>query len=299
MAVEETTLLDSSLKSKYESLLKPLNNRVFYTCKIIHCGDYVQLYYFDNLKSKIDKDNFIDSKEEKKHKVNKIIKSIDEIDTENLYKKENKDNLKSILLSNAFRSNFNCQRICKANADIWESFITLTFKENLKDISIANKKFNYFVSNVRKKKKDFKYIAVPEFQKRGAVHYHLLSNLSKEDTDIIIKQKNTEESDNFYDVKYWNKGFSAVDFIKSDYKKIFSYISKYMTKDIDNRLFGKKRYFFSLNLNQPKTDYLNLDNPKDFDYFLDLTSGSNIEYQSEYIDNYTKNTIKFMEIKKN
>ena len=72
-----------------------------------------------------------------------------------------------------------------------------------------------------------------------------------------------------------------------------------MTKDIDNRLFGKKRYFFSLNLNQPKIDYLNLDNPKDFDYFLDLTSENNIEYQSEYIDNYTKNTIKFMEIKKN
>lgn len=299
MAVEETTLLDSSLKSKYESLLKPLNNRVFYNCKIIHCGDYVQLYFFDNIKSKIDKDNFGETKEEKNYKVSKIIKSIDEIDTENLYKKENKDTLKSILLSNAYRSNFNCQRICKANADIWESFITLTFKENLKDISIANKKFNSFVSNVRKKKKDFKYIAVPEFQKRGAVHYHLLSNLSKDDTDIIIKQKNTKESDNFYDVKYWNKGFSAVDFIKNDYKKIFSYISKYMTKDIDNRLFGKKRYFFSLNLNQPKIDYLNLDNPKDFDYFLDLTSENNIEYQSEYIDNYTKNTIKFMEIKKN
>lgn len=299
MAVEETTLLDSSLKSKYESLLKPLNNRVFYNCKIIHCGDYIQLYFFDEFRSKIDKENFNETKEEKNYKVNKIIKSIDEIDTDNLYKKENKNSLKSILLSNAYRSNFNCQRICKANADIWESFITLTFKENLTDISIANKKFNSFVSNVRKKKKDFKYIAVPEFQKRGAVHYHLLSNLTKDDSDIIIKQKNSKENDNFYDVKYWNKGFSAVDFIKNDYKKIFSYISKYMTKDIDNRLFGKKRYFFSLNLNQPKTDYLNLDNEKDFNYFLDLTKKNNVEFQSEYIDNYTKNIIKFIELKKN
>ena len=299
MAVEETTLLDSSLKSKYESLLKPLNNRVFYNCKIIHCGGYIQLYFFDEFRSKIDKENFNETKEEKNYKVNKIIKSIDEIDTDNLYKKENKNSLKSILLSNAYRSNFNCQRICKANADIWESFITLTFKENLTDISIANKKFNSFVSNVRKKKKDFKYIAVPEFQKRGAVHYHLLSNLTKDDSDIIIKQKNSKENDNFYDIKYWNKGFSAVDFIKNDYKKIFSYISKYMTKDIDNRLFGKKRYFFSLNLNQPKTDYLNLDNEKDFNYFLDLTKKNNVEFQSEYIDNYTKNIIKFIELKKN
>ena len=287
MATRETTLLDSSLKSKYESLLKPLNTRVIYNCKIIHCGDYTQLYFYDSIKSKnvADKDK-------------PIIKSIDEIDTENLYKKENKNELKTIMVSNAYRSNFNCQRICKANADVWESFITLTFKENLKDVSIANKKFNAFVSNVRKKKPDFMYIAVPEFQKRGAVHYHLLSNLSKEDTDIIIKQKNTKESDNFYDVKYWNKGFSAVDFIKSDYKKIFSYISKYMTKDIDNRLFGKKRYFFSQNLNQPKTDYLNLDNPKDFEYFMYLTQNNNVEYESEYEDIYTKNTIKFMELKK-
>lgn len=288
MATRETTLLDSSLKSKYESLLKPLNTRVIYNCKIIHCGDYTQLYFYDSIKSKnvADKDK-------------PIIKSIDEIDTENLYKKENKNELKTIMVSNAYRSNFNCQRICKANADVWESFITLTFKENLKDVSIANKKFNAFVSNVRKKKPDFMYIAVPEFQKRGAVHYHLLSNLSKEDTDIIIKQKNTKESDNFYDVKYWNKGFSAVDFIKSDYKKIFSYISKYMTKDIDNRLFGKKRYFFSQNLNQPKTDYLNLDNPKDFEYFMYLTQNNNVEYESEFEDIYTKNTIKFMELKKN
>lgn len=287
MATRETTLLDSSLKSKYESLLKPLNSRVIYNCKIIHCGDYTQVYFYDNIKSKnvAEKDK-------------PIIKSIDEIDTENLYKKENKNELKTIMVSNAYRSNFNCQRICKANADVWESFITLTFKENLKDVSIANKKFNAFVSNVRKKKKDFMYIAVPEFQKRGAVHYHLLSNLSKTDTDIIIKQKGTKESDNFYDVKYWNKGFSAVDFIKNDYKKIFSYISKYMTKDIDNRLFGKKRYFFSQNLNQPKIDYLNLDNEKDFEYFMYLTQKSNIEYESEYEDIYTKNTIKFLELKK-
>lgn len=287
MATRETTLLDSSLKSKYGELLKPINSRQIYNCKVIHCGDYTQLYFYDEIKSKKagDKDK-------------PIFKSIDEIDTENLVKKENCNELKSILVSNAYRSNFNCQRICKANADEWESFITLTFKENLKDISIANKKFNAFVSNVRKKKRDFKYIAVPEFQKRGAVHYHLLSNLSKEDTDIIVKQKGSKDSDNFFDVKYWNKGFSAVDFIKSDYKKIFSYISKYMTKDIDNRLFGKKRYFFSQNLHQPKTSYLNLDDPKDFEYFIYLTQNNNVEYESEYLDNYTKNKIKFLELKK-
>ena len=34
---------------------------------------------------------------------------------------------------------------------------------------------------------------------------------------------------------------------------IIGYLSKYMTKDIDNRLFGKRRYLYSQNLVKPKT----------------------------------------------
>lgn len=218
---------------------------------------------------------------------------------DNLYKESRVDQPKTILLSNAIRSNLNCQRIAKTNRKEWESFITLTFAENITDIRIANQMFNAWRTNIKKLKPNFKYLAVPEFQKRGAVHYHILSNLGLEDKDIILKQqiktgKAVKYSD-LYDVKYWTKGFARVDFIKNDYKKIYSYICKYMTKDIDNKLFGKKRYFYSQNLDRPFETYLNLSNEKDFDYFMNILKGANIEYKSVYEDVYTKQTIEFIE----
>lgn len=285
----ETSLLDSSLKSKYKSMLKPCNLRVLYNCKVVKCGDYIQVYFFDKIKTK--------SNDDLKEKTF----NIKSIDTDNLSKVPSNEP-KSILLSNAIRSNLACQRIAKTNRDSWESFITLTFAENITDISKANKMFNSWVSNIRKLKPNFKYLAVPEFQKRGAVHYHILSNLGLSDKDIILEQQikkgKAVNCDTLYDVKFWKKGYVRVDFIKGDYKKIYSYICKYMTKDIDNKLFGKKRYFFSQNLKKPTIEFLNLSNNRDFEYFKSLMKDKNLEYQSTYEDIYTKTTIEFKELLK-
>lgn len=291
--VNETTetkslLLDSSLISKY----KDVESRVVYDVKIVHCGDTYQIYKFDKTRSKENKrDRDISPKV-----------SIKDIDTDNLYKPDRVEEVKPILLSNAIRSNLNCQRIAKANRDNWESFITLTFKENITDIVYANKIFNAWVSNVRKLKKDFKYIAVPEFQKRGAVHYHILSNLGKEDTNIVTPQKErtekTKDLTTLFDVKYWSRGFARVDFIKGDYKKIYSYICKYMTKDIDDKLFGKHRYFNSQNLNKPREEFLDLSNERDLKHFNDIMNSSSIDYSSQYKDIYTDSNIEFLEVVK-
>lgn len=291
--VNETTetkslLLDSSLISKY----KDVESRVVYDVKIVHCGDTYQIYKFDKTRSKENKrDRDISPKV-----------SIKDIDTDNLYKPDRVEEVKPILLSNAIRSNLNCQRIAKANRDNWESFITLTFKENITDIVYANKIFNAWVSNVRKLKKDFKYIAVPEFQKRGAVHYHILSNLGKEDTNIVTPQKErtekTKDLTTLFDVKYWSRGFARVDFIKGDYKKIYSYICKYMTKDIDDKLFGKHRYFNSQNLNKPREEFLDLSNERDLKHFNDIMNSSSIDYSSTYKDIYTDSDIQFLEVVK-
>lgn len=281
-------LLDSSLISKYEDV----ERRIIYDVKIIHCGDTYQIYKFDQTRSKENKRD--------RDILPKV--SIKDIDTDNLYKPDRVEEVKPILLSNAIRSNLNCQRIAKANRDNWESFITLTFKENITDIAYANKIFNSWVSNVRKLKKDFKYIAVPEFQKRGAVHYHILSNLGKEDTNIVIPQKErtekTKDLTTLFDVKYWSRGFARVDFIKGDYKKIYSYICKYMTKDIDDKLFGKHRYFNSQNLNKPREEFLDLSNENDLKHFNDIINNSSIDYSSQYKDIYTDSNIEFLEVVK-
>lgn len=89
--------------------------------------------------------------------------------------------------------------------EYFKTFITLTFGENISNIKKANKCFNIWRTRIKKEYNNFKYVCVPEYQKRGAVHFHILSNL-KLNSSIVYKQK---DKDNMYDIKYWNKGFSS------------------------------------------------------------------------------------------
>ena len=51
-------------------------------------------------------------------------------------------------------------------------FMTLTFKDNIRDRKLAEKRFHSFEIHILSKL-GVEYIAVPERQKRGAIHYHL------------------------------------------------------------------------------------------------------------------------------
>lgn len=283
MRAHARILFNSSLKSEYFKKFITTTKLEFYNIKIIRCGNYIQVYKFSDIKSKTNKNLSILDGLNVKH-----------VDTDNLFRNKREINSsKTILVSNAKRSHLSCQRLCKANSDSWKTFITLTIADNITDLKDANSRFHNWTSNIRKLKKDFKYIAVPEFQKRGAVHYHVLSNLDLEDKKIIYEQKikkgNAKKCDHIFDVKYWPHGYVRVDFIKNDDKKIYSYICKYMTKDIDTKLFGKKRYFFSQNLDKPEEEFLNLSNDKDYNYFLNLLQDKKIQYKNSYKDKYLCN----------
>lgn len=51
-------------------------------------------------------------------------------------------------------------------------FMTLTFKQNIRSRKVAEKRFHSFATHVLPQLAD-EYIAVPERQERGAIHYHL------------------------------------------------------------------------------------------------------------------------------
>ncbi|MGM9458151.1 rolling circle replication-associated protein, partial [Lacticaseibacillus rhamnosus] len=69
------------------------------------------------------------------------------------------------------------RRLVLANFDAGSKFVTFTFAENVKDIDQANREWKKFVQRLRRRYGDFKYLSVIEFQKRGAVHYHMISDL--------------------------------------------------------------------------------------------------------------------------
>jgi len=113
-------------------------------------------------------------------------------------------------------------------------FLTLTFTENIQSLEKANYKFRQFI-----KRFDYKlgyklrYVSVPEFQERGAVHYHLIifniPFIKGQDIEKIWAYGKT-------DIKLVNRGTGA-----------FNYIVKYLNKSFkDARYKGKKRYFYSL-----------------------------------------------------
>lgn len=133
-------------------------------------------------------------------------------------------------------------------------FVTLTFKENITALKDANAEFTKFNKRLsyqlyKLKKNVLKYIAVPEFQSRGAIHYHVLYfNLPYIDFKAL--------SD------IWGKGYLWVESTKDGIKDYALYIAKYINKTnsigesnfilySEKGLLNEKRYFCSAGLIRP------------------------------------------------
>lgn len=137
---------------------------------------------------------------------------------------------------NIVRTQTQIRRLVNSNQD-FTKFVTLTFAENLQDIKIANRHFNKFIMRLKYQYFDLKYLAIIEFQKRGAVHYHFLCNLP------YVKNYKLSE--------IWGNGFVKINKIKN-VTNLGAYVCKYLRKDMNNKkMFRKKKYFFSKNLEQP------------------------------------------------
>ncbi|MCX6755182.1 MAG: hypothetical protein NT068_01390 [Candidatus Nomurabacteria bacterium] len=154
------------------------------------------------------------------------------------------------------RAGSNLRRLINCNAYRWikpdkpkpylPTFITFTFKEEVKDFKIANPIFTAFIRRLNyeltgSEKSFLRYVAVPEFQDKnrgGVIHYHVVFFNLKH----IWKDKLKE---------IWGQGIIDITKIKH-VTNVGAYISKYMSKDFDDtRLDGHKRYFPSRGLKRP------------------------------------------------
>lgn len=165
--------------------------------------------------------------------------------------------------TSSHRAREKVRRLINANfSDLKHTkFTTHTFRdgvlENVWDVSEANPLWKKFVMRLKhwlKKnyKTDFqlKYVTVIEFQDkngRGAVHYHMISNLPYIDQDILQG--------------IWKHGWVGINSLQGKYREsgkdvdnVGAYVVKYMTKNAqDPRLRGQKSYLCSKGLHQPTT----------------------------------------------
>lgn len=195
-----------------------MSETLWYNTKVIVYGDFYEIYKYQK--------NIL-----KKQK------------TKMITKKRTREGSRSSFSLNRTRNTV--RRLVSANFTNKSTFITLTFAENMQDIAQANRRFRLFTRRLRHYIRsqgeypvdNFKYLAVIEFQKRGAIHYHIICTLP------YISQKIMHIC--------WPYGFFKINKTRH-IKNIGAYVSKYLYKESsDQRLRGAKAYFCSTNLIRP------------------------------------------------
>lgn len=230
----------------------------YYDCKVVISGNIIEIYRYDRgiFKGFINENGragngFVDDEKRSKNREVSLV-----------------------------RARRDLRRIVNANIEQWGDdvtckFVTLTFRDNVTDLDMANYEFKKFIKRLNyevydKKCSYLKYTVVPEFQQRGAVHYHVIFyNLPYIKADVIEQ--------------VWGNGFIKINKI-DDIDNVGAYICKYLTKDNnDDRLKGRKCYFNSRGLKKPREIYLDYD---DLERVKKSLPGQAMTYKGEFNNEY-------------
>ena len=153
-----------------------------------------------------------------------------------------------------------------ARSNMWDWFITLTFDRTRTDSSEYDtivKRLKIFLNNIQKRKcPDMKYLIVPELH-ADKEHYHFHGLLANADgMHFVYSGRDDKAGEPIYNVKDWTWGFTTATRIK-DSGRASSYITKYITKDNENILKEKNRYYCSRNIDRADAE-LFLKDEEDF-----------------------------------
>lgn len=141
-----------------------------------------------------------------------------------------------------------------AKSNDWEWFFTLTFndkKVNAYDYDETTKKLSMWLNRMRKICPSMKYLLVPEpHPTSGRWHFHgLFANV--ENMEFVDSGHRDKYGRTIYDVGKYRFGWSEATKI-DDVNKASGYITKYITKEVFQVTYNKKRYWASRNLNEPQ-----------------------------------------------
>lgn len=170
-------------------------------------------------------------------------------------------------VDNVYRAKRSFQRLVRSNFRPVEqpALLTLTMFETL-SVAHAYAALTVFFGRLRALAgAGFRYIAVPEFQKRGSVHFHILI--------WGLPKKYAKRERSYRTLQHlWQRGF--VDCVQTDGSpKLVGYLTKYMSKAMfDQRLFGAKAYSASRNALRPLLFRLDEEFDDVADYFLPVSN---------------------------
>lgn len=131
-------------------------------------------------------------------------------------------------------------RLLALSTDDWKFFCTFTFSTlevgNRYDYDNVCYYMQEYLSSLRSKYPDIKYIVVPELHKDGAIHFHGIFNK----LDVVYAGF-FHHQHVYHDVSF-TYGFTDITYIR-DVVRVSHYITKYITKSFCAVSFSKKRYW--------------------------------------------------------
>jgi len=161
--------------------------------------------------------------------------------------------------STPYRSTRSIKRASRAFFDLVEhnlylhedlpNLLTLTYHdeyENYPELDVAYKHLQAFYTRVKKTvAPNLTYLSVPEWQKRGAVHFHCLvwglgKSVREERVTRILQ-------------RLWGQGYCDVSSTYNKSSALSGYLTKYLSKaKSDIRLGNRKAYTASRNIERPR-----------------------------------------------
>ena len=180
--------------------------------------------------------------------------------------------------------------IAKHYAEFDEQFFEIDEQNILSRIDSCKKRLQYFLNNFSKRKVHIEYLIVPEQHKDGAWHFHALIQADLSD----------------YLTKGWNKGrFILPDYSHGinefepvrDTQRVSMYITKYITKELQNVMQHKHRFLCSRNLKRGDESYFAVD--EDFN-LIDFVQSNFPEYDFSYAKNaeFGDGSVKYIQLKR-
>lgn len=131
----------------------------------------------------------------------------------------------------------------------WKTFLTLTFSPEFywKDLDKIQKQFRQFLKSLYYEIKNFKYLAVLEYgEQTGRIHYHMLTDIDFNEWIFSFREHPTHKV-----CELWDFGFSDVASVSNENCNAVFYLTKYLSKDSENRTpIGKREVFSSRGLNK-------------------------------------------------
>lgn len=210
--------------------------------KIVYAGDVVEVYEYDKgyLKGYTLTENEINNRKISNRTSSEGGLDADSSDSRERSLRRAKKNLKRLINAN----------VGQYGKEFTAKFLTLTFRDDVKDLDKANYEFEKFIKRLNyhcfgTKKANLKYTCVVEFHRSGVIHYHV----------IIYNMPYVKANDI---ANIWGNGFIKINKI-DDVDNVGAYVSEYLGQAEkgqghgieDDRLQGKKSYFSSRGLFKP------------------------------------------------